>query len=241
MEQIKAIFWIYKTCLIRTVELVRNNLGIIFAPIAYGVLLSAAAMLLAPLGMIGGIIMGVVLAACASSGLYIIENVVRMNKTTLQDFTRGFSVYLWDILTIAFIFWIPMRLLAQVAFTTPNGPLLYLGVQILLYVIFNPVPELIYQGRVSGLALLSASYQFIVENWIEWLLPNLVIGAVAYMLRSLVYQLVAPMPFFLQYFLVEAAFGLFLTFLMIFRGLLFAELHGTTRRSRVYRYKARSS
>jgi hypothetical protein len=241
MEQIKAIFWIYKTCLIRTVELVRNNLGIIFAPIAYGVLLSAAAMLLAPLGIIGGIIMGVVLAACASSGLYLIENVVRMGKTSLQDFARGFSVYIWEILTIAFIFWIPMRLLAQFAFTTPNGPLLYLGVQILLYVIFNAVPELIYQGRISGLALLSASYQFIVENWIEWLLPNLLVGLAGYMLRNLVYQLVAPMPFFLQYFLVEAAFGLFLTFLLIFRGLLFAELNGTTRRSRVYRYKARSS
>jgi hypothetical protein len=241
MEQIKAICWIYKTCLIRTVELVRDNLGIIFAPIVYGILLAVAAMLLSPLGIIGGLIRGIVWAACASSGLYLIENVVRMNKATLQDFTRGFSVYLWDILTIAFIFWIPMTLLAQVAFTTPNGPLLYLGVQILLYVIFNPLPELIYQGRVSGLALLSASYQFIVENWVEWLFPNLLIGVAGYLLRSFVYQLAAPMPFFLQYFLVEAAFGLFLTFLMIFRGLLFAELHGTTRRSRVYRYKARSS
>ena len=241
MEQIKAIFWIYKTCLIRTVELVRGNLGIIFAPIAYGVLLSVAAILAAPLGIIGGIVMGVVLAACASSGLYLIENVVRMGKASLQDFARGFSVYIWDILTIAFIFWIPMRLLAQFAYTTPNGPLLYLGVQILLYVIFNAVPELIYQGRVSGLALLSASYQFIVENWIEWLLPNLLVGVAGYLLRNLVYQLVTPLPFFLKYFLVEAAFGLFLTFLMIFRGLLFAELNGTTRRSRVYRYKARSS
>lgn len=241
MEQLKAIFWIYKTCLIRTVELVRGNLGIIFAPIAYGVLLSVAAMLVAPLGIIGGIVMGVVLAACASSGLYLIENVVRMGKASLQDFARGFSVYIWDILTIAFIFWIPMRLLAQFAYTTPNGPLLYLGVQILLYVIFNAVPELIYQGRVSGLALLSASYQFIVENWIEWLLPNLLVGVAGYLLRNLVYQLVTPLPFFLQYFLVEAAFGLFLTFLMIFRGLLFSELNGTTRRSRVYRYKARSS
>jgi len=241
MEQIKAIFWIYKTCLIRTVELVRGNVGIIFAPIAYGVLLSVAAMLVAPLGIIGGIVMGVVLAACASSGLYLIENVVRMGKASLQDFARGVSVYIWDILTIAFIFWIPMRLLAQFAYTTPNGPLLYLGVQILLYVIFNAVPELIYQGRVSGLALLSASYQFIVENWIEWLLPNLLVGVGGYLLRNLVYQLVTPLPFFLQYFLVEAAFGLFLTFLMIFRGLLFAELNGTTRRSRVYRYKARSS
>src|SRR5262245_41812354 len=241
MEQIKAIFWIYKTCLIRTVELVRGNLGIIFAPIAYGFLLSTAASLFAPLGFIGGLIRGIVWAACASSGLYLIENVVRMNKATLQDFTRGFSIYLWDILTIGFIFWIPMTLLGQVAFATPNGPLLYLGVLILLYVIFNAVPELIYQGRVSGLALLSASYQFIVENWIEWLLPNLLVGIAGYLLRSLVYQLVAPLPFFLQYFLVEAAFGLFLTFLMIFRGLLFGELNGTTPRSRVYRYKARSS
>ena len=136
-------------------------------------MLSTAALLLAPLGFIGGMVLGAVLAACASSALYLIENVVRMGKATLQDFARGFTVYIWDILTLAFIFWIPMRLLAQFAYTTPNGPLLYLGVQILLYVIFNAVPELIYQGRVSGLAVLSASYQFIVENWIEWLLPNL--------------------------------------------------------------------
>ena len=41
-------------------ELVRNNLGIIFAPIAYGLVLSAAAMLLAPLGFIGGMVLWVV-------------------------------------------------------------------------------------------------------------------------------------------------------------------------------------
>ncbi|HEY1233132.1 MAG TPA: hypothetical protein VIE89_22555 [Candidatus Binatia bacterium] len=241
MEQIKAILWIYKTCLVRTIQLVRANLGIIFAPIAYGFVISAAAMLVAPLAIIGGMIIWVVRAACASSGLYLIENVVRMSKANLQDFARGFTVYIWDVLTLVFIFWIPMTLLAQVAFTTPNGPLLYLGVKIVLYIIFNAVPELIYQSRVSGLALLSASYQFIVENWIEWLLPNLLVGLVGYLLRNFVYQLVIPMPFFLQYFFVEAALGLFLTFLMIFRGLLFSELHGTTRRSRVYRYKARSS
>jgi hypothetical protein len=241
MEQIKAILWIYKTALSKTIQLLRDNLGIIFAPIAYVLVLYAAALLLAPLGFIGGMVLGVVVAACASSALYLIENVVRMSKATLQDFASGFTVYIWDILTLAFIFWIPMRLLAQFAYATPNGPLLYFGVQILLYVIFNAVPELIYQGRMSGLAVLSASYQFIVENWIEWLLPNLLVGVAGYMLWDLVYQLAAPMPPFFQNFLVRAAFGLFLAFLMIFRGLLFAELNGTTRRSRVYRYKARSS
>jgi hypothetical protein len=29
--------------------------------------------------------------------------------------------------------------------------------------------------------------------------------------------------------------------MMTFRGFLFSELHGTTRRSRIYRYKARSN
>jgi hypothetical protein len=241
MELIKATFWIYKTALARTVELVRRNLAIIFAPLAYSLILSAAANLAAPFGIIGGFVLGFVLAACASSGLYLIDNVVRMGKATPQDFVRGFSVYLWDILTIAFIFWIPMRLLAQFALTTPEGALIYLGVQIVLYIIFNPVPELIYQSRVSGLGLLSASYQFIVENWLEWLFPNLLVGVAGYLLRFWVYRLAAPLPLFLQYFLLEAAFGLFLTFLMIFRGLLFTELNGTTRRSRAYRYKARSS
>jgi hypothetical protein len=239
MEQIEAILWIYKTALTKTVQLLRDNLGIIFAPIAYGVVLSVAAILMAPLGFIGGMILGAVLAACASSALYLIENVVRMGKREVKGL-RGVHSFIWDILTSVYLL-DPMRLLSQFAYTTPNGPLLYLGVQILLYVIFNAVPELIYQSRVSGLALLSASYQFIVENWIEWLLPNLLVGVAGYLLRDLVYSVVAPLPFFLQYFFVEAAFGLFLTFLMIFRGLLFAELNGTTRRSRVYRYKARSS
>jgi hypothetical protein len=34
--------------------------------------------------------------------------------------------------------------------------------------------------------------------------------------------------------------GLGLTYFMTFRGFLFAELYGTTRRSRLYRYKAHS-
>jgi hypothetical protein len=48
-----------------------------------------------------------------------------------------------------------------------------------------------------------------------------------------------PLPFFVQGFVIAFVFGLFLTYFMTFRGFLFAELHGTTRRSRAYRYKAR--
>jgi uncharacterized membrane-anchored protein YitT (DUF2179 family) len=131
-------------------------------------------------------------------------------------------------------------LLSRVAYTTPEGAFIVLAVRILLYVFLNPVPELIYQSRVSGLALLSASYEFIVPNWIEWFLPNLLLTALAYLLLEWLNQVAVYLPFFLDSLFISAAFGLFLTFLMIYRGVLFAELSGTTRRSRVFRYRARS-
>jgi hypothetical protein len=40
--------------------------------------------------------------------------------------------------------------------------------------------------------------------------------------------------------IVAFVFGLCLTYVMAFRGFLFAELHGTTRRSRIYRFDARA-
>jgi hypothetical protein len=48
------------------------------------------------------------------------------------------------------------------------------------------------------------------------------------------------MPGFVQLFLYAFVLGLCLTYLMTFRGFLFAQLYGTTRRSRIYRYNART-
>ena len=241
METVKATLWIYRVALSRSVELLRGNWAIIFAPLAYSVILALATVLLAPLGFIGGIIMTALSAACASSGLFLIENIVRTGKVGLGDFTKGFSVYLWEILGIAFILWIPMMLLTQIAYSTPQGPLIVLAVRLLLYVILNPVPELIYQTPASGIGLLSASYEFIVENWIEWFVPNVLIAAAAYLLLGWLNGPAAYLPYILGIFFIFAVFGLLLTFLMIFRGLLFSELNGTTRRSRAYRYRANAS
>jgi hypothetical protein len=241
MELFKATLWIYKSACLKTIQFLQNNWGLIFAPLAYSLILSVAALLLGPFWLIGAVVLWIVTAACASSGLYLIENVIRMGRATINDFKKGFTVYLGEILTIGFILWIPMMLLSRVAYATPEGALFVLAVQILLYVILNAVPELIYQSRLSGLALLSGSYQFIVENWVEWLLPNLFIAAAGYLLAGLLSNLTFWMPYFVQFFVLSAAFGLFLTFLMLFRGVLFAELNGTTRRSRLYRYRANAS
>jgi uncharacterized membrane-anchored protein YitT (DUF2179 family) len=131
-------------------------------------------------------------------------------------------------------------LAATVLSGVTNGALIYFMIQIALYVFLNPIPELIYQSRASGLELLSASYNFIIENWIEWFIPNIVLTVLGYFLLNLLGSLVFGMPALVQSFLRLFGLGLCLTYVMVFRGFLFAELQGTTRRSREYRYRTRA-
>lgn len=240
MKLVQATLWIYQTAFQRALEAVQKNWVVSFAPLAYGAALSMVAPLVLPLGIIGGLLLALAIQACLSSGLYLIQNIIQMGRTNFDDFVKGFSVYFWELVRIAFIVWIPLRVTWLVLSGVPNGALIYAFIEIALYVFLNPVPEFIYQTRASGLELLSASYNFIAENWIEWFVPNIVLTMAAYALLHLLGALTAGLPAFLQFFLIAFVFGLCLTYIMVFRGFLFAELNGTNRRSRIYRYDARS-
>lgn len=239
MKIVQVTLWMYAVALRRSLEAVAKNWIVSFAPFAYGFILSLGASIAASLGLIGGILLALVSQACLSSGLYLIENIVRMGKTNLDDFIRGFSVYLWELVRISFILWIPLRVISIGLSGVPNGALIFLFIEIALYVLLNPVPEFIYQTRSSGIELLGASYNFIVENWIEWFVANIALTVLAYFLLNALGVLAFGLPGFAQSFLVTFGLGLCLTYIMVFRGFLFAELHGSTRRSRAYRYEAR--
>ena len=240
MKLLRATLWIYATALRRSWECAAKNWIVSFAPVGYGLIFSLAVTLVAPLGLIGGLLLGVVSQACLSSGLYLVKNIVDSGKASFNDFLNGFTAYLWELLTIAFILWFPMRFAAMALAAVPNGALIYFMLQVGLYTILNPVPEFIYQTRVSGLELVGASYNFIVENWLEWLAPNFILTVAGYALLKLLDAVVIGLPGFVQSLIVSFAFGLCLTYFMAFRGFLFAELHGTTRRSRIYRFDARA-
>ena len=124
--------------------------------------------------------------------------------------------------------------------SVPNGALIFGLIKIALYILLNPLPEFLYQTRTSGIELLTASYNFIVENWIEWFLPNVLMTVAGFYVLQALGIVTAGLPGFLQLFVIALGFGLCLTYFMVFRGFLFAELHGTTRRSRVFRYKSRT-
>jgi hypothetical protein len=240
MQIIQVTLWMYATALKRSLECVRKNWVVSFAPVVYGIGLSIVGTLVAPLGIVGGFLYSLASSACASSALFLIKNMVESGKTDVNDFLNGFTVYLWEVIAIGFILWIPMWALSTGLAAVPNGALIFLLIQLCLYIILNAVPELIYQSRASGLELIGASYNFIVENWIEWLVPNLILFVAGYFLLNFVGSLFYGLPGFVQLFLYALVLGLCLTYFMTFRGFLFAQLYGTTRRSRIYRYKART-
>lgn len=241
MQIVQATLWLYATAFKRALECVAKNWVVSFAPAAYSVGLTVVLSLVAPLGgLVGGILFSLASQACVSSGLYLVKNMIETGKANFNDFLNGFTVYILELITIAFILWIPLRVLESALAGEPNGALIIRLIQLALYILLNAVPELIYQTRTTGIELISASYNFIVENWIEWLIPNLVLIAGGYFLVHFISLLLFGLPGFVQLFLYAFIAGLLLAYVMTFRGFLFAELHGTTRRSRIYRYKARA-
>ena len=241
METIKATLWIYRVVVKRSAQLLRENWAVVFAPFAYSVFLSVAGIFLIPFGLVGGLLLLLASNACMSSGLHLLENILNSRKADFNDFFKGFTVYLWEIVRIAFILWIPMMLVSSVLTPIPNGNIIVMFIQIALYIILNAVPELIYQSRASGIELLVASYYFIIENWPEWFAPNIIITFAGWVLMQALNPLASVLAAPLHLFIIASLIGFFLTYLMIFRGLLFSELNGSNRRARVYRYKARDS
>ena len=239
MKILQVTLWMYAKALERSWQAVRRNWVVSLAPVVFGIILAVVGSVVAPLGIIGGFIYSLVSAACASSGLYLIKNLVDSGKANFNDFLNGFTVYIWDVITILFIVGIPMRVAAMGLESVANGALIYFLLRLGLYILLNAVPELIYQSRTSGLELIGASYNFIVENWLEWLIPNILFAVAGYFFLDLLGSLIFGLPLYLELFLYALFLGLGLAYFMTFRGFLFSELYGTTRRSRLYRYNAR--
>ena len=199
---------------------------------AYQAILIVVSQVAAPLGVLGGLLVSLVSAACIASFLYLVERMVRASRVTLSDFRTSFGVYLWEVVGVSFAFWLLWQIALPVLLQTPQGGALVLGVNVVIIVLFNAVPELIYLGHHSTLELLSESFTFIQENWIEWFPANILLALVLISLAGLPGFGVAGI-------LKMAILGLFLYYAMIVRGVLFLELSGTSRRSRIFRYRAR--
>jgi len=227
-----------------------------FALVLYAVLVLVTRQLVAPLGRAGGFILNLVVAACLSSYVSVVSQAVAGSRVQLSDLRRSFGARFWDVIAVFFAFWVidlaVDGVIAPAAGDKADIVAALFGLAIAVF--FNPVPELLYQGSTRGFHLLYESGQFISRHGLEWLLPN-VLAALALMaplglmhgppgqivlhVATLlapnndgmgVLSLFARAPLYLQLPMLA-----FVHWLMVFRGLLFAELTRGSSRQRALR------
>lgn len=238
MEWFAITFRIYQQVFAEAARLTARNWPVLGSIFVYWAILQIASFGLAalgvfhgPLALVGGLALNLLRAACIGSFLYLVEMMVRTRKVSLEDFQRSFGVYLWDVVGVMFVFWIVSMLASPLFATIPQGWAYFALLQLVLFILLNAVPELIYLGHYSALALLGESYKFIGTNWIEWF--PLTLGAIA-----LSYAVVQGVALTGLWFLADAALYLMIYFTMVLRGLLFLELYQSSPRSRAFRYRA---
>lgn len=230
METLAATVVMYGRTLRRAILLSVSNWPVAFTAFAYAAIMSVTVAVAARIGLLGGFLVTLVWAACVSSFLYLVEMIVRTSRVTWADFQKSFGAHLWDVLGVMFVSWLFWMVVAPALAGLQQGPTIVFCIQLAIFVFFNPLPELIYLGGQPLPGLLAESYRFVLENWVEWFPPTLLLAA------GLAAIAAAPWPPILSWAEVGVA-AFYLYFAAVFRGLLFLELSTSSRRSRAFRYR----
>ena len=227
---------------------------------ALGLVLITA--LIGQLGMVGGLVLGAANALVIGATLSFTEEAIRGGRRLQwRDIPQGLGHYFWEVISVGFVVWFPLLFLEMGLQTNPYQPLIATAIFFLIFVLLNPVPEVIYQSRKgSALEIIQESYEFVLENWIEWFLP--VAMALAPFGLSFFFQIssqagrrggldfwsLITLPFTVlsqwlsllgissntSFILVLLVTPLATVFMLLFRGHLFATLHRSSRRQRMF-------
>lgn len=262
MTELLQVFALYRSVLSKTGRSFLTAWMTVVAVVIFALLMMAASSIARSLGFLGGFLMGAVNALLVGATLSLIEQAIRNSRQlTIRDIQESFGQYFWDVISVGFVLWIPIMVLEKATAANPNGQLLATAVFLLLFILLNPAPEVIYQVRPgSPLDVLRESYEFVLENWIEWFIPvALVVAPLGFSFfvgisdrigrgAGLDFMQVLALPFsllsgWLRYLGLSDTVSLAVIALLtpvatvamlLFRGHLFAALHGSSRRKRAF-------
>ena len=225
----------------------------------YTMLLGLVATLGMSLGFLGGILQYLAMAALLSSFLSILEEAVSHQRVNFAGLGSTFGRYFNSLISVLFIFWILDLVLGMIGQNSANSLWLILSVKTAIFVVFNPVPELIYQGRRDGMGLLEDAYRFTLANTLEWLFPMfLILGPIfaiethwglvvmsqlsptnaLSMISTILMQGLPASPW--TTILSTLVASALLTWIMLFRGFLFRSLNRGGRRQRIFMSRMQS-
>ena len=227
---------IYAQALVSALAAIGRNLWTLVLPMGIVAAFFALAVLVAPLGMVGGFLLSFAMSGACSIYTYFVGEVVAKNRVGLKDLRTSIGAYFWTWVNIFFGLWIVSLLLGPMTIT-PEGRRLQGALMMLGLVAFNAAPEVIYQKGTSGfIGTVQASFVFLQENWIEWFIPNGLMLAAWWVVREGIVPLPSlPLPLVTWSVLA----GALLHLAMVYRGFLFRSLDQSTHRQRMFRFRGK--
>lgn len=231
---------LYADCLAKAFKGIRKNLWTLLLPIGLSfVFLLVSALLGAVLGRAAGFVIVFAIDAVFSAYLYFVAEVVQNSKASVSEWSRAFRAYFWSVMNVGFILYITDLMLDYALATNQQAHLIRFGIWIIELVLLSAVPEVLYQRNTYGFGSIGASIQFVQENWIEWFLPHVLVGAAMYFLAPQLgmFLLGGFLNLALLSLPIAIVMGAFIHVFMIFRGHLFEVLSSSTHRQRMFRYR----
>ena len=247
---VQAALELYALCLKKSVaSFVRSVYAVVFLAVVNFVVFA----MLGEAGAWGGLLVIGVLVLTAAEYLKLVRAALPATRTLtpMVHSEEGLALF-WAALPVLFILSLPHLVLS---YTAPNLAIFWVVAVALL---LNPLAEVLYNNvEDEPLDLVLGAFSFIGENWPEWLAPH---GVVALLMAGLVVpgwvswqeavqlgarlfgptlDLAAIWPL-LHHLKPEGGLVLGMLcgvvhFLYLFRGHLYAELSGSTRRGRMWR------
>lgn len=238
MEIIRDLISTNKKIFERTIKSFSKNYLLFLLGIVYMAILFAGSISANIFGPFASLIIFLIMAAVISDYLYIINQVIHNRKFDMGDFKSGFKVYFRKVYAFLFLVWVIQfgidLLLAPII---PIFREFYMisAINLFMLIIFNAIPETIYQKYYSEGDTVVYATQFIKENALEWFAPNIILIGLLYLISSRLSLFLASMNLSIFGTLISLILASGVTsFAMIYRGYLFEMLTTTTRRKRVF-------
>lgn len=247
MNIVKDMAYVNKTAGMRSLNSFKKNWYILFTGIIYTTLNLiifnvVRSLFVGPLYILSGIVVAIISSSFISNYLYLLYNVINHNRITMQDFKDGFTFFIWKIYGVLFISYIANLLLSLlIGIVGPIIPLLYIGALIAL----NALPETLYLKVYSPWESILSSLEFIQENWLNWLLPNMIFLGLLYILTGNILTNIFNTHlsfnllniFSIKEIIVYVLGQIIFSLMMIYRGHLYKILSTSTRRKRMFMNK----
>lgn len=251
MDILKDVINVNKTTAKRSFESFKKNWYIVFTGIIYTILNLIifnliSSLFTGPLYILSGFALAIVSSSFISNYLNLLYNIMNYNRITFTDFKDGFTAFLRKIYGVFFISYIANMLLSIVI-----GPMGVGGAKInsLIYlvgfVVLNPLPETLYQKSYSAWDSIVVSFEFMKENWFNWILVNGVFLGLLYILTGNMVLNILNTHLGVNIYRLFSAEGIAMyligqiifSIMMIYRGHMYKILSTSTRRKREFMNK----